>query len=852
MELNLEGQKIDYIDIVKEIKRSFIDYSASVIVGRALPDVRDGLKPVHRRILYAMYEDKLTHDKPFRKSATTVGNVLGHYHPHGDSAVYDAMVRLAQGFSMRYPLIEGHGNFGNVDGDPAAAYRYTEARMARMASTMLQDIEKEVVDFIPNFDNKLKEPVVLPSRFPNLLCNGSVGIAVGMATNIPPHNLCEVIDAVIYLMDHPQAELRELMTFVKGPDFPTAGKIYGTAGIEQAYLTGKGKVLMRATTHFEKNGKRDCIIVDEIPYQVNKSNLVKQIADLVKEKRVEGIVDLRDESCKGKIRIVIELRHDVNPEVMLNLLYKYSQLQDTFAINMIALVNSEPKTLSLKNMLRCYLEHQEDVTARRIRFDLNRAKARLHILEGYRIAIDNIDEVIRIIRQNRTQQEAKTALMERFDLSDAQGQAIVEMPLGRLAGLEIEKILEEMEEKRLLVARLTEILSDKAKLLEVLKDELSEIRKRFGDERRTVIEESADDIILEDLIEKHKAVITVTHAGYIKRQKLEDYQAQNTGGKGLKALTTKEEDSIRDLVVSHSHNYVFFFSNLGRLYVKKCYEIPEAGRTAKGTNLVNVLNLKEGEKITAFLSVPKILTEENLSFVTKNGYIKRTPLKLFRHIRKDGIKAITLDEGDELLFVTKTLGDGDLFLGATNGVAVRFEEEEIRVMGRTAKGVRAIRLAEGEEVCGAVAIAKEETRQLVTLTDNGVGKRSDFAEFSAKHRGGKGMRCQKLGGKAGERMVGLAAVSPEDDLILISSDGKLIRVHADRISLVGRNSGGIYIMRPEEGERLISFQRVICEEELEKEALNAEESDEVLSESETDEFSEDGSEEEQEEEAPLA
>jgi len=852
MELNLEGQKIDYIDIVKEIKRSFIDYSASVIVGRALPDVRDGLKPVHRRILYAMYEDKLTHDKPFRKSATTVGNVLGHYHPHGDSAVYDAMVRLAQGFSMRYPLIEGHGNFGNVDGDPAAAYRYTEARMARMASTMLQDIEKEVVDFIPNFDNKLKEPVVLPSRFPNLLCNGSVGIAVGMATNIPPHNLCEVIDAVIYLMDHPQAELRELMTFVKGPDFPTAGKIYGTAGIEQAYLTGKGKVLMRATTHFEKNGKRDCIIVDEIPYQVNKSNLVKQIADLVKEKRVEGIVDLRDESCKGKIRIVIELRHDVNPEVMLNLLYKYSQLQDTFAINMIALVNSEPKTLSLKNMLRCYLEHQEDVTARRIRFDLNRAKARLHILEGYRIAIDNIDEVIRIIRQNRTQQEAKTALMERFDLSDAQGQAIVEMPLGRLAGLEIEKILEEMEEKRLLVARLTEILSDKAKLLEVLKDELSEIRKRFGDERRTVIEESADDIILEDLIEKHKAVITVTHAGYIKRQKLADYQAQNTGGKGLKALTTKEEDSIRDLVVSHSHNYVFFFSNLGRLYVKKCYEIPEAGRTAKGTNLVNVLNLKEGEKITAFLSVPKILTEENLSFVTKNGYIKRTPLKLFRHIRKDGIKAITLDEGDELLFVTKTLGDGDLFLGATNGVAVRFEEEEIRVMGRTAKGVRAIRLAEGEEVCGAVAIAKEETRQLVTLTDNGVGKRSDFAEFSAKHRGGKGMRCQKLGGKAGERMVGLAAVSPEDDLILISSDGKLIRVHADRISLVGRNSGGIYIMRPEEGERLISFQRVICEEELEKEALNAEESDEVLSESETDEFSEDGSEEEQEEEAPLA
>ncbi len=833
MELNLEGQKIDNVDIVKEIKKSYIDYSMSVIVGRALPDVRDGLKPVHRRILYAMYEDKLTSDKPFRKSATTVGNVLGHYHPHGDSAVYDAMVRLAQNFSMRYPLVEGHGNFGNIDGDGAAAYRYTEARMAKMANSMLQDIEKDVVDFVPNFDNKLKEPTVLPSRFPNLLCNGSVGIAVGMATNIPPHNLCEVIDAVIYLMENPEAQVRDLMAFVKGPDFPTAAKIYGTNGIEQAYLTGRGKVLMRSRTHFETHGKRECIIVDEIPYQVNKSDLVKGIADLVKDKRIEGIVDLRDESCKGKIRIVIELRHDVNREVILNLLYKYSRLQETFAMNMLALVGGEPKTLSLKEMLGHYLKHQEEVTERRCRFDLNRALARLHILEGYKIAIDNIDEVIRIIRSHRTQSEAKQGLIERFALSEAQGQAIVEMPLGRLAGLEIEKILEEMAEKQKLCEYLQGILSDKEKLLALLKEELLEIRRKFGDERRTTIEQAADDIVLEDLIEKHKAVITITHAGYIKRQKLDDYEAQRTGGKGMRALTTKEEDSIRDLFVSHSHNYVFFFSNLGRLYVKKCYEIPEASRTAKGTNLVNVLNLKEGEKITAYLSVQKLGTEEILSFVTKDGFVKRTPLKLFRHIRRDGVKAITLNEGDELLFVNKTEGDQDLFVASTSGLAVRFEEKEIRLMGRTARGVRAMRLAEGASVCGAVSILHEnEERCLVTLTDNGVGKRSDFSEFGTKHRGGKGMKCQALGGKAGEKLIGICAVAEEDDLLLISSDGKLVRVHADSISCVGRGSAGIFVMRPEEGENLISFQRVVNDEELKKDAENVEESGEEMIEGE--------------------
>ncbi|MBP5288892.1 MAG: DNA topoisomerase 4 subunit A, partial [Clostridia bacterium] len=586
MELNLEGLKIENIDIVKEIRRSYIDYSMSVIVGRALPDVRDGLKPVHRRILYAMYEDNLTHDKPFRKSATTVGDVLGRYHPHGDSAVYDAMVRLAQPFAMRYPLVEGHGNFGNIDGDGAAAYRYTEARMGRMADHMLRDIEKDVVDFTPNFDNTRKEPVVLPCRFPNLLANGSVGIAVGMATNIPPHNLNEIIDAVIYLMTHRDADVKELMQFVKGPDFPTYGVIHGVNGIEETYLTGRGKILMRGRTHFEERGKKESIVIDEIPYQVNKSNLVAGIADLVRNKTIEEIGDIRDESCKGKIRIVIDLKLGANREVVLNKLYRHSQLQETFAANMLALVNGEPRTLTLKQMLSHYLRFQEEVTRRRIEFDLNKALNRLHILEGYKIAIDNIEEVIRLIRESKTIPDAKGALMDRFDLSDAQGQAIVEMPLGRLAGLEIDKILEEMAEKRALVEKYQDILAHEEKLLAVLREDLEGIRARFGDERRTSIEEAADDIVLEDLIEKHTCVITITHAGYIKRQNVEEYAIQNRGGMGRRALTTREEDSVRDIFVSNSHNLLFFFSNKGRVFVRKCIEIPEASKIAKGTNVV--------------------------------------------------------------------------------------------------------------------------------------------------------------------------------------------------------------------------------------------------------------------------
>ena len=878
MELNLEGLKIENVDIVKEIKRSYIDYSMSVIVGRALPDVRDGMKPVHRRILYAMYEDNLTHDKPFRKSATTVGDVLGRYHPHGDSAVYEAMVRMAQPFAMRYPLIEGHGNFGNIDGDGAAAYRYTEARMERMADHMLRDIEKDVVDFVPNFDSSRKEPVVLPSRFPNLLCNGSVGIAVGMATNIPPHNLNEIIDAVIYLMDHKDADVRELMQFVKGPDFPTYGTIHGTNGITEAYLTGRGRILMRGKTHFETRGKKESIVITEIPYQVNKSNLVAGIADLVRTKRIDGITDLRDESCKGKIRIVIDLRHDANRDVILNQLYKFSQLQETFAANMLALVNGEPRTLTLKQMLSHYLRFQEEVTRRRITFDLNKALARLHILEGYKIAIDNIEEVIRIIRESKTIPEAKEALMIRFDLSDAQGQAIVEMPLGRLAGLEIDKILEEMAEKRALVEKYQDILAHEEKLLAVLKEDLEGVRARFGDERRTAIEEAADDIVLEDLIEKHKCVITITHAGYIKRQNVEEYALQNRGGQGKRALTTREEDSVRDLFVSHSHNFLFFFSNRGRVYVRKCFEIPEAGKNAKGTNVVN---LEEGEKITSFLSIEREQMEDakklyaklnaedaeeaegsaaeladveaegaedtakevgdNLVFVTRNAVIKRVGLYQFANVVTNkgkcvekGIRAMDLDEGDELLFAAHTDGTRDLFIAASNGLATRFAEKRVRRMGRTARGVRAMRLLPGESVCGALAIApKDETRLLATMTENGVGKFSRFDEFTAReNRGGKGMICQKLGGKAGKRLVGISAVAEGDEILIIASDGNLIRVAADASRITGRGAAGVKIMNTKDGSgeatrEVIAFQRVAGGGDLDEKDLQPEE-DEAL------------------------
>ena len=833
MIVNTEGQVIRDIEIDKEVKTSFIDYSMSVIVDRALPDVRDGLKPVHRRILYAMYDDNLTYDKPFRKSATTVGNVLGHYHPHGDAAVYDTMVRMAQPFSLRYPLVEGHGNFGNVDGDGAAAYRYTEARMAKIANEMLVDIEKEVVDFMPNFDNKLMEPTVLPSRFPNLLVNGSVGIAVGMATNIPSHNMREVIDGTIFLMENPNAEISEIMQYIKGPDFPTAGTIYGTAGIAQAYMTGKGHIIVRAKTHIEENKNRTSIVVTEIPYQVNKSMLVTSIADLVKDKRIEGIADLRDESSlKTGMRIVIDLKRDANAQIILNLLYKYTRMQDTFAINMLALVDNEPKTLNLKQILNHYIAHQTSVIRRRTEFELKKAKARMHIYEGYKIAINNIDEVIRIIRSSRDIPQSRQNLIEAFAFSEAQAQAIVELPLGRLSGMEIENIMAELERLAALVEKLEGILADDTKIHEIIKEDLLEIARKYGDDRRTDIEVNADDILIEDLIEKHKCVVTVSNTGYIKRQPVDTYQSQNRGGKGITAMGTKEEDYVTNLLVSHSHNYLFMFSNFGKLYVKKCYEIPEASRTSKGTNLVNILQLDTGEKITALISGETLHNHEAfLTMVTKYGVIKRTAISRFRNIRKGGIIAITLDEGDELLFVSKTDGNNDIMIATSEGACVRFREESIRETGRSSRGVRAINLPENASVVGTAVFTPEEIekaeKKLITITENGFGKRTDISEYAFHNRGGKGMICHKITEKTG-KLAGIAGVEETDDIMLITDSGIIIRTSVSQISEVGRNASGVIVMRTGEEAKIVSFSRIVNDGDIDKEAEQAEESDEII------------------------
>ena len=827
MDINTEGQNILHVEINKEVKRSYIEYAMSVIVSRALPDVRDGLKPVHRRILYSMHTDNLTHDKPFRKSATTVGNVLGHYHPHGDAAVYDSMVRLAQPFSLRYPLVDGHGNFGNVDGDGAAAYRYTEARMSKIASEMLTDIEKDVVNFSPNFDNKLKEPDVLPAAFPNLLVNGSVGIAVGMATYIPPHNLTEVIDGAIYLMDHPDCEILELMQFIKGPDFPTYATIYGTSGIKQAYLTGKGHVMVRAKYHIEERNNRKSIVYTEIPYQVNKSNLVKSIADLVKDKRVDGIADIRDESGRDGMRIVVDLKRDANELIVVNLLYKYTQLQDTCAMNMLALVHGEPKTLNLKQILSHYIRHREEVVTRRITFDLNKARAKEHIWQGYRIALDNIDEVISIIRGSSTVANARENLIARFEFTEAQAQAIVELPLGKLSSMEVDNILAELDRLMKLIAELEDILAHEDKIFDIIRNEMNEIKRKYGDERRTLIEEAEDDIVLEDLIERHKCLITTTHDGYIKRLPVDTYTAQNRGGKGINAMTTKEEDSVKDLFVSHSHNYLFMFTNKGKLFIKKCYQIPEGSRTSKGTHINNILPLQEGEKITAFISVAKINTDEVLVMATERGMIKRTPLNLFRHIRANGVTAIRLDEGDNLLFVSKTDGEGDIFVATSAGQALKFAETRVRVMGRLARGVRAIRLTEGARVVGCLSIRKDEEKMLLTLTENGLGKRCAFDLFAEKGRGGKGMRCHKLSERTGD-LVGIAAVKEDDDVMLMTDGGMLIRTVVSQISTSGRSAAGVIVMRLSEGSKIIGFERIKNEGEAESEALEENDGEELL------------------------
>ena len=808
-----EDQKIVDIDIEKEVKKSFIEYSMSVITSRALPDARDGMKPGQRRIMYAMYEDNLTHDKPFRKSATTVGNVLGRYHPHGDAAVYGTMVRLAQDFSLRYTLIEGQGNFGSIDGDGAAAYRYTEARMSRIADYMMKDIEKDVVDFVPNFDNKLKEPTVLPSKFPNLLVNGSIGIAVGMATYIPPHNLTEVIEATEYRMDHPDCTLEEMMQFIKGPDFPTAATIYGTRGIIDAYRTGKGRVMVRAKAEIEDDKHR--IIFTEIPYQVNKSQLCENIGNLVKDKRIEGITDIRDESGRDGMRIVIEYRRDANGQVILNQLYKYTQLEDTCAINMLALVDGEPKVLPLADILDIYIGHQENVITRRTAFELKKAENRAHILEGYKIAIDNIDEVVEIMKTSSSIGDAKSRLMERFGLSDAQSQAIVDMTLGKLTGLERQKVDDELAKLYALIADLKDILSNRERVMDIIKKEMNEIKDRFGDERLTEIVEAEEEIDLEDLIERHTCVITMTNSGYIKRQHVSEYAAQNRGGVGKIGMTTKEDDFIDKVTVMNSHSYLMLFTNTGRVYTVKAYRIPEASRTAKGTNVVNILDLRDGEKITAVIGITDFVDGEYLTMVTKNGVIKKTLLTDFEYQRKGGKIALGLDEGDELVSVLHTNGHSDVIIASHEGHTVRFSEENVRAMGRPARGVRGMSLREGDYIKGVAVV--EEGKTLLTITEKGKGKKTAFTDFrNMKNRGGAGYMCHNITEETG-LIAGIAAVGEDDDIMLITDQGTIIRTGVASINTYSRTAAGVRVMNVDSDAIIANIVRIAPESEIIKE-----------------------------------
>ena len=804
-----ENQKIVDINMEKEVKKSFIEYSMSVIMSRALPDVRDGMKPGQRRVIYAMYEDHLTHDKPFRKSATTVGNVLGRYHPHGDSSVYGTMVRMAQPFSLRYPLVEGHGNFGSVDGDPPAAYRYTEARLDKIADEMTRDLEKEVVEFVPNFDNRLREPSVLPSRFPNFLVNGSVGIAVGMATNVPPHNLGEVIDGTIYRMENPECSIPEIMEFIKGPDFPTSGTIHGTMGIMDAYTTGKGRIVVRAKAEVEEDHHR--IIITEIPYMVNKSLLCESIANLAKEKRIEGITDLRDESGRDGMRIVVEYRRDANGEIILNQLYKYTQLQDTCSANFLAVVGQEPKVLNLAQILDYYIDHQKSVIRRRTEYDLEKAKARAHIYEGYKIALDNIDEIVEIMKTSESINASKATLIERFGLTDIQAQAIVEMTLGRLTGMERQKIEDELNRLHALIEELEGILADENKIIAIIKEEMLEIKRKYADPRRTRIEQAIDDIDLEDLIEKHNCVITMTQAGYIKRLPSDTYSAQHRGGKGITAMTTRDEDFIERIEAVHSHSTLLFFTNTGRVQALRAFQIPEASRTAKGSNIVNLLELQSGEKITALISVNEFAEGEYLTMVTRQGVIKKTLLSEYEYQRRGGKIAINLDEGDELLFVTKTNGEHQLIIATKQGNAVRFDESEVRPMGRSARGVRGIRLKGDDYVIGVVNV--EEDKKLLTVTENGFGKRTDFSDFRLmKNRGGGGVICHNLTEKTG-LMAGIISVDDDDDIMMITDSGIIIRTPAAGVSTYSRTASGVIMMRLEEGQKLVNVTKTAKEEE---------------------------------------
>ena len=809
-----QGGRIIYVNLTKEMEQSFLDYSMSVIVQRALPDVRDGLKPVHRRILYTMFENTLWPEKPYRKCADTVGAVLGRYHPHGDASVYDAMVRLAQDFSMRYVLVDGHGNFGSIDGDPPAAYRYTEARMAKMANEMLREIEKDTVDWDPNFDETRKEPRVLPSRFPNLLVNGSAGIAVGMATNIPPHNLREVIDAAVCVLDDPEATLSDLMEYLHGPDFPTKGIIMGRSGIRAAYATGRGRLTLRARTEIEEFGQnRLRIIVTELPYQVNKKVLIETIADQVHDKRLEGISGLRDESDRKGMRIVIELKKDANPQVVLNRLFSQTQLQTTFAINMLALVNNQrqPRILSLRHILDEYLAFQEEVIVRRTRYDLKKAQERAHLLEGLLIAQDNIDEVIRIIRESYD--DAKDNLMARFGLSEVQAQAILDMQLKRLQGLEKEKLEAEYQELERKIAYYQEILADENKVKAVLKDELLEIREKYGDDRLTEIQDVEDDIDIEDLIEEEECCYTLSSLGYIKRLPTSTYRSQKRGGRGVTAQTLKEEDYVKSLFVASTHDYLLFFSNTGKVHRRKGYRIPEAGRTARGTAIVNVLPLEAGETVTAMLHT-RDMEEGFLMMVTRGGTVKRLALSAINTNRKAGIKALTLDEGDELIAAFKTTGEDRVILATEQGMAICFDETDVRPMGRDAAGVRGIRLEPGDRVVGA-AVA-ENGKDLLTVTQNGYGKRTALSAYlrdgEAQNRGGKGLKNYHLTDKTG-LVAGVLVVDDSDDVLVIESSGVIIRMAASEINTYGRDTQGVILMRVEEGNQVIALQSAEQEDE---------------------------------------
>ncbi len=808
------NQAITESELVSEMQTSYIDYAMSVIVGRALPDVRDGLKPVHRRILYTLYEDNLTSDKPFKKSATCVGDVLGRYHPHGDSSVYDAMVRLAQDFSMRYMLVDGHGNFGSVDGDPPAAYRYTEARLSKISNEMLRDIDKDTVDWDPNFDETRKEPRVLPSRFPNLLVNGSSGIAVGMATNIPPHNLREVINACICLLENPEAGLSELMQHVTGPDFPTRGIIMGRSGIRQAYATGRGKVIVRARTEFEEHGQnRIRIIVTELPYQVNKRQLIKNIADQVHDKRLEGISDLRDETDRNGMRIVIELKRDANPQVVLNRLFAQTAMQSSFSINMLALVNnqSQPRILSLKDILSEYLSFQEELIIRRTRYDLRKAEERAHLLEGLLIAQDNIDEVIRIIRSSYD--DAKQRLMERFGLSDVQAQAICDMRLISLQGLNREKLEAEYKELEEKIGYYKSLLADPEKIKAVLKEELAAIRDKYGDERKTEIQDVADEIDLEDLIEEEQCVFTLTHGGYIKRLPVSEYRSQGRGGKGIRAMATKEEDYMDTVFTASTHDYILFFTSKGRVFSKKGYTIPEAGRNARGTNIVNIIPIDTGEdreQVSAMIRGRGMEEDCYLLFVTKKGTVKRMEQSALRNIRSSGIRALTLEEGDELITVLQTSGDENILIATRNGMACCFGEKEVRPMGRAAVGVRGIKLREGDYVVGAGSSGSGES--LLSITEKGYGKRTLLEEYPVHGRGGLGVKNYNVTDKTGS-VADVKIVGPGEDILVVSDDATMIRMAADSISLLGRSTQGVRIMRLGEGSRVISIEKTERESE---------------------------------------